>query len=30
VIVLKHSLRNAVIPMLTVLGIQVARSSGGP
>jgi peptide/nickel transport system permease protein len=29
VIVLKHSLRNAVIPVLTVLGIQVATLIGG-
>jgi peptide/nickel transport system permease protein len=28
-IVLKHSLRNAVIPVLTVLGIQVATLIGG-
>ncbi len=29
VVVLKHSLRNAVIPVLTVLGIQVAQILGG-
>jgi peptide/nickel transport system permease protein len=29
VIVMKHSLRNAVIPVLTVLGIQVATLVGG-
>ena len=27
--VLKHSLRNAVIPVVTVLGIQVAQILGG-
>ena len=29
VVVLKHSLRNAVIPVVTVLGIQVAQILGG-
>jgi peptide/nickel transport system permease protein len=29
VIVLKHSLRNAVIPVITVLGIQIAQIIGG-
>jgi peptide/nickel transport system permease protein len=29
VIVLKHSLRNAVIPVVTVLGIQIAQIIGG-
>ena len=29
VIVLKHSLRNAVIPVVTVLGIQIAQVLGG-
>jgi peptide/nickel transport system permease protein len=29
VIVLKHSLRNAVIPVVTVLGIQIAQILGG-
>ncbi len=29
VIVLKHSLRNAVIPVITVLGIQIAQIMGG-
>jgi peptide/nickel transport system permease protein len=29
VIVLKHSLRNAVIPVITVLGIQIAQIVGG-
>jgi peptide/nickel transport system permease protein len=28
-IVLKHSLRNAVIPVITVLGIQIAQIIGG-
>jgi peptide/nickel transport system permease protein len=29
VVVLKHSLRNAVIPVVTVLGLQVAQIAGG-
>src|SRR5712692_10010418 len=29
VVVLKHSLRNAVIPVVTVLGIQIAQIAGG-
>jgi peptide/nickel transport system permease protein len=29
VVVLKHSLRNAVIPVVTVLGIQIAQVLGG-
>jgi peptide/nickel transport system permease protein len=29
VVVLKHSLRNAVIPVITVLGIQIAQIAGG-
>ncbi len=29
VVVLKHSLRNAVIPVITVLGIQIAQVLGG-
>ena len=29
VIVLKHSLRNAIIPVVTVLGIQIAQILGG-
>src|SRR5512145_1653944 len=29
VIILKHSLRNAVIPVVTVLGIQIAQIIGG-
>jgi peptide/nickel transport system permease protein len=29
IIVLKHSLRNAVIPVVTVLGIQIAQIIGG-
>ena len=28
-VVLKHSLRNAVIPVVTVLGIQIAQVLGG-
>ena len=28
-IVLKHSLKNAVIPVVTVLGIQIAQIIGG-
>src|SRR5204863_4844464 len=29
VVVLKHSLKNAVIPVVTVLGLQVAQIAGG-
>jgi peptide/nickel transport system permease protein len=29
VVVLKHSLRNAIIPVITVLGIQIAQIIGG-
>ena len=29
VVVLKHSLKNAIIPVVTVLGIQVAQILGG-
>jgi peptide/nickel transport system permease protein len=29
VVVLKHSLRNAIIPVVTVLGIQIAQVLGG-
>jgi peptide/nickel transport system permease protein len=29
VVVLKHSLKNAVIPVITVLGLQVAQVAGG-
>jgi len=29
VVVLKHSLKNAIIPVVTVLGLQVAQIAGG-
>jgi peptide/nickel transport system permease protein len=29
VIVLKHALKNAIIPVMTVLGLQVAQIAGG-
>jgi peptide/nickel transport system permease protein len=29
VIVLKHALKNAIIPVITVLGLQVAQIAGG-
>jgi peptide/nickel transport system permease protein len=29
VVVLKHALRNAIIPVLTILGIQLAQVAGG-
>jgi peptide/nickel transport system permease protein len=29
VVVLKHALRNAIIPVITILGIQLAQVAGG-
>ena len=29
VVVLKHALRNAIIPVITILGIQIAQVAGG-
>ena len=29
VVVLKHSLKNAIIPVVTVLGLQIAQIAGG-